>query len=214
MLRPARQERNWAELDMAMWNFHPRTNDKGAFYRNPASQGMMGGGFERRLATPDFGGFCRFLVDFATDSRPVKNYQPNDGNASGYGYGFLWHESKDDAIPVRPTIRELGEKSKDGSRNFETSPFTAAKPGSAFAAMQWRVGRFTAPGLPGFKEGKPWRYEIEPHWSSGELTAATLQTSIPASVFKSPGTYRVRARHRDNTGRWSHWSAPVQIAVQ
>ena len=211
-LRPAGQERIWPELDMAMWNHHPRTSDKGAFYRNPASQGMMGGGFERRLATPDFAGFCRFLTEFATDSRPTKNYQPNDGDSRGYGYGFLWRESKDDAIPARPTIREIAEATKDGTRSFETTPFTAT-PTAKFAALQWRVGRFTAPGLPGFRDGKPWRYEIEPHWLSEELTDTTTRTSIPPSVFKSPGTYRVRARHLDNTGRWSHWSAPTQIAV-
>lgn len=212
-LRPAGHERSWPELDMAMWNHHPRTSDKGAFYRNPASQGMMGGGFERRLATPDFAGFCRFLTEFATDSRPTKNYQPNDGDVRGYGYGFLWRESKDDAIPTRPTNKEIASTAKNGAREFETTPFATATPAAQFAALQWRVGRFTAPGLPGYRDGKPWRYEIEPHWLSDELTVPVLRTSIPASVFKSPGTYRVRVRHRDTTGRWSHWSAPAQITV-
>ncbi len=212
-LRPAGHDRIWPELDMAVWNHHPRTSDKGAFYRNPASQGMMGGGFERRLATPDFAGFCRFLTEFATDSRPTKNYQPNDGDVRGYGYGFLWRESKDDAIPARPTIKEIAAAAKNGAREFETTPFTTATPAAKFAALQWRVGRFTAPGLPGFRDGKPWRYEIEPLWLSDELTVPALRTSIPASVFKSPGTYRVRVRHRDTNGRWSHWSAPAQIAV-
>lgn len=32
-----------------------------------------------------------------------------------------------------------------------------------------------------------------------------------ASAVEAGHAYRVRARLRDNTGRWSHWSAPINL---
>ncbi len=108
MLCPPEQDRTWPELDMAMWNWHPRSNAKDMFYKNPCDDWRQGGGWKRTLATPDFAGFRKYLVDFCTDSRPTKNYAPNDGDQRGYGYGYLWWESRDEKIPARPTIRYTG----------------------------------------------------------------------------------------------------------
>ncbi|MGH2271610.1 lamin tail domain-containing protein [Anaerohalosphaeraceae bacterium U12dextr] len=56
------------------------------------------------------------------------------------------------------------------------------------------------------------KYEINPVWESGELTnAANLQIQIPGHVARPGRTYRVRCAMKDNTGRWSHWSNPVQF---
>lgn len=210
-IRPAGQERSWAELDMAMWNHHPRTSDKGAFYRTPFDQGMMGGNFRRTLPSPDFNGFCKLIVDFCTDSRTNRNYAPNDGNMLGYGWGHLWWESRDNQIPERPVIRHLGSEKK-GAQAFQITPFATPVATNHFAAVQWRVGRSTAPGQPGWESGKPWRYEIEPHWDSGELLRTEPQMKLPREAFADAGVLRVRARYRDNTGRWSHWSDPVQLS--
>lgn len=212
-LRPPGQERTWPELDMAMWNFHPRTSDKGAFFRNPASQGMMGGEFRRTLATPDFNGFCKLIVDFCTDTRTNRNYAPNDGNILGYGFGHLWWESRDDKIPARPVIRHLGSEKK-GAHAFQISPFQSPVATNHFAAVQWRVGRIGSPGQPGYRAGQPWIYEVEPHWDSGELLRFEPQSKLPKEPFADAGIYRVRARYKDNTGRWSHWSEPVQLPVR
>ena len=51
-----------------------------------------------------FAGFRKYLVEFCTDARPVKNYAPNDGDQRGYGWGYLAHEAKDDKIPAQPTV--------------------------------------------------------------------------------------------------------------
>ncbi len=212
-IRPAGQERTWAELDMAMWNFHPRTSQKGAFYQTPYVQGMMGGDFKRTLSTPDFNGFCKLITDFCTDSRTNKNYAPNDGNMLGYGFGHLWWESHDDQIPERPVIRHLGSEKK-GVQVFQITPFTTPVAANHFAAVQWRVGRSTVPGQPGWKAGKPWHYEIEPHWDSGEQLRGEPQMKLPKEAFADSGVLRVRARYKDNTGRWSHWSEPVELTVR
>jgi hypothetical protein len=37
---------------------------------------------------------------------------------------------------------------------------------------------------------------------------------LPKEALATTGLHRVRARYRDNTGRWSHWSEPVPLAVR
>jgi len=66
---------------------------------------------------------------------------------------------------------------------------------------------------PGYSR-EPGKYEIDPVWESQELTNASNNTiQIPASAVKVGRTYRVRSRFMDNSGRWSHWSAPVQFVT-
>ncbi len=213
VLCPAGQERTWPELDLAMWNFHPRSNARGQFYLTPYNDSRMGGSWRRTLATPDFPGFCRYITEFCTDSRPVKNYKPNDGDQRGYGFGFLGWEAGDDKVPARPTIRYTGSPGLAPDQlTFEVSPFVS--PGaSPFAAAQWRVGEISAPGLAGYHSGEPCRYEIQPHWASGELKAEETTLLLPKNVCQRGHTYRVRARYQDETGRWSHWSEPIQFVA-
>ncbi|MCI0539239.1 MAG: CotH kinase family protein [Verrucomicrobiales bacterium] len=211
MLCPSDQERTWPELDMAMWNYHPRSNAKGQFYIGRYNDGRMGGAWRRTLATPDFAGFCKYITEFCTDSRPVKNYKPNDGDQRGYGFGFLWSEAQDDKMPARPTIRYVGSPGFPSEHlSFETSPFASPGAGS-FTGVQWRVGAISAPGLAGYRPDEPFRYEIEPHWTSAELTTSETPLRLPPNICQTGQTYRVRARYKDSTGRWSHWSEPVQF---
>jgi len=58
---------------------------------------------------------------------------------------------------------------------------------------------------------RPGKYEIDEAWESEELTEFDSTITIPASVVQPGRTYRVRCRMKDNTGRWSHWSDPVQF---
>lgn len=205
---PAGFERTWPELDMCVWNHHPRNTAPGQFYATPAHDSRFGGEWTRTLATPDFAGFCKYIVDFCTDSRPTHNYAINDGDQRGYGYGYLSIEARDTKVPQRPTLR----RTKDG---FQMSAFAAAEnaTNSAFASLQWRVGRISAPGVAGHERGAPWKYEVEEFWRSPELTSkAPLKSSDAPCV---PGhTYRVRARYKDTANRWSHWSAPVQFVAE
>ena len=79
--------------------------------------------------------------------------------------------------------------------------------------MQWRVGEICAPGLAGWRDSQPRRYEIEPHWTSEELSKPALDLRLPADVCKTGHTYRVRARYKDTTARWSRWSEAVQFVA-
>jgi hypothetical protein len=59
---------------------------------------------------------------------------------------------------------------------------------------------------------EPGKYEIEAIWESEEITDAQETTvAVPASVVRPGRTYRVRCRMKDDTGRWSHWSQPLQF---
>jgi hypothetical protein len=202
-LTPPGHERNWAEVDQAMWNYHPRTHHNGQFYVTPYRDHRMGGHWERTLATPDFAGFCKYILEFCTNTRQGK-FRPNDGNQRGYGYEYLALEARDEKIPERPSIRSTDHKI------FTASDFSSES-GAKFAAIQWRVSEISAPGLAGYRAGQPYRYEIEPGWSA-EIAAASAELPLPAEAVAPGRTYRIRARYKDDAGRCSHWSEPIQFA--
>ncbi|MGC9327205.1 MAG: lamin tail domain-containing protein, partial [Candidatus Hinthialibacter sp.] len=60
----------------------------------------------------------------------------------------------------------------------------------------------------------PLKYEIDAIWQSEEMTAFQSQMTIPGDHLTPGRTYRVRARVKDDTGRWSHWSMPVQFVAE
>ncbi len=211
VLMPAGFTNNWGQLDAAVWNWNPHHNQKGIFYQNPLTGGHFGGPWQRTLATPDLDGFRRYIIDFCTDSRPQKNYAPNDGDQRGYGFGYLQHEAKDVRIPVTPEIRYTGPAGFPAHKlSFAITPFSSPAT-NRFAAVQWRVGEITSPGRAGYVANQSWRYELEPHWTSGELTNETAFFQLPAHAGATNHTYRVRARYLDHSGRASHWSAAVEL---
>ncbi len=55
------------------------------------------------------------------------------------------------------------------------------------------------------------KYEIETLWESQTGDRLEDEVLIPGSVVRPGRTYRVRCRMQDNTGRWSHWSSPIQF---
>jgi len=61
--------------------------------------------------------------------------------------------------------------------------------------------------------GRLCKYEINAVWESEEITEFNNTIRIPASAVQPGHTYRVRCRMKDNTDRWSHWSAPVQFVA-
>ena len=187
---------DWPRLDEARWNFHPRMNPKGAYFANPSEADHFGGHWKRTLVSANFAGFRKYVVDFCTDSRPTKNYAPNDGDPRGYGWGYLAFEARDDKVPARPAVERPGNKYR-----FEASAF-ASPAGHKPATLEWRVGRVGQHG---------W-YELDDYWL--EHIESGRAVEIPSRLFKEPGEYRVRARWRDDTGRCGHWSEPVGISVR
>ncbi len=65
--------------------------------------------------------------------------------------------------------------------------------------------------IPPAYQTRPGKYEIDTVWESQEITDFSRDIQIPASAVKVDRTYRVRCRMKDKSGRWSHWSEPVQF---
>ena len=216
LLCPPGQPRTWPELDMALWNYNPHSTSRGEFYVNPSFRGWSGLPFRRVLDTPDFAGFCRYIVNFCTDSRPAKNYQPDDNNPVGYGWGYLSWEARDDNIPATPSVTYAGPAGFPATNlAFAISPFASSQflSQAAFAAVQWRVAEIRAPGLAGYLPEHPYAYELTARWQSDERANPAPACRLPDDACPPGHTYRVRARYQDSTGRWSHWSAPVQFVT-
>jgi hypothetical protein len=190
----------WPELDECLWNYHPRSPDKGGYYRNPTSGGPDGN-WTRTLVTSDFFGFAKFVTAFCTDARLNSRWQQDDGDPRGYGYGALRADAADPAIPERPTIRYAGPPGFPPDKLcFQCSPFADPQGAETFAALQWRLGEIG---------GQPRRYEIEPVWNCEEISTVSLGVAIPPAIAHTGSTYRARVRMKDHTGRWSRWSEPL-----
>jgi hypothetical protein len=112
---------------------------------------------------------------------------------------------QDMKIPARPTATYTGAAEFPANAlKFKSSAYKGT---AAFAATKWRIAE-VAPAT----TRSPGVYEINPVWESQEL-AEPAEIMIPADVVKPERKYRVRARMKDATGRWSHWSAPVEFVA-
>ena len=91
----------------------------------------------------------------------------------------------------------------------------AYKGANPFASVKLRLGEIPA-GNPNAAGARPVQSprEITPVWESVELSNASDQVAVPAGLAKTGHTYRARARMKDATGRWSHWSAPVEFVAR
>lgn len=86
----------------------------------------------------------------------------------------------------------------EGSSDFSIDVSITAELGSA-----------TTPTAPSSEDNK---YEIQPTWESGEITdPGDLDIQIPGDAVRPGRTYRVRCRMKDDSGRWSHWSGPIEF---
>ncbi len=114
-------------------------------------------------------------------------------------------------IPDQPFITLTGSGALD-DLTFNNSAFSDPQGAATFATLEWRVGEWSDPANPVYASICEPKYEIETKWTSGEITTFSNTYTIPADAqLKTDRTYKVRVRYKDNTGRWSHWSDPVQI---
>ncbi len=115
-----------------------------------------------------------------------------------------------DSIPAQPTLTNLSPTNFPLNRlAFRSTAYSGAR---AFAAMKWRIGEVTDTNAPSSDPTEPRHYEITTTWES-ELAAFDADQTIPSSAVKVGHAYRVRVRMKDESGRWSRWSAPIQFVV-
>lgn len=182
------------DADRAMWDYNPKmANSTYSTAPSKAGQGRFYQFPVERTLSKDFSGTVQLM----------KNYVVTRGK-------LLDSLAADPYIPGTPTIISTGSTNFPVNRlSFSISPF--AGNGEGFAALAWRVGEVTTRRQPAFVYGEPRQYEIHSVWESGELTAFSESCSIPSGILKVGHSYRVRARMKDTTGRWSHWSAAVEF---
>ncbi len=119
----------------------------------------------------------------------------------------------DDSIPNRPTITYTGASTKALDQlSFSCSAFSDPQGANTFAAQEWRIGEWSNPNNPIYLLNEEPKYEIETVWTSGELSNAQSNITIPAEAnLKEGRTYKARVRYKDNTGRWSRWSSSSTV---
>lgn len=201
----------WSDVDQFMWNYHPKTagDHKGKFYVTPMNDSRSGGSWTRTLSSPDYEGFVAFISDFITDTDP-DGWSVGDGDQRGYGYNYLAYEAQDADIPDRPVITYTGPAGYPvDALQVQSSVFSDPNGSGTFGAMQWRIGRIRNPSTPDYLPGDRWKYEIEELWTSEAISPFNAQHTLPPADLKAGAAYRIRVRHQDTTGRWSHWSEPL-----
>ena len=174
----------WPQANQAMWDYHPRATKKGIFYKN-----MYG--------ATDFTGYFNYLKNYVT--------------TSGYGGAAVEAKLTLAGVPATPAVTYAGSAGYPADDlRFQVGAFSDTD-GGTFAALQWRIAEITpttAPGYPAVAGGI--RYEINAAWTN-ESAAYAADVRIPAAAVQAGRVYRVRARMKDNSGKWSRWSAPVEF---
>ena len=216
LVAPSGQSPDWTILDHHLWNYHPRTqtgnvqtNHRGSFYRTPYGDSRRGGSWTRNLTSSNFDGSRDYVLGYMTDIDPdPSTWSRNSGDQRGYGFNFVSSEARDPNIPNTPTITYNGEAGFPTSGlSFTSSTFSDPQGSNSFGAMEWRIGEISAPSA------EPPTYEIESNWESGVMTTFDATLTPPALATRPDRTYRARVRHQDNTGRWSHWSEPLEFTA-
>lgn len=120
--------------------------------------------------------------------------------------------SADTSVPAMPSVQYVGLSGFPiNALSFRSSPFSDPQGAGTFAAMQWRLAEVNDTNLPAVDPRVVPPLEWDAIWVSGELTNLSEVVSVPAAVVKPLKPYRTRVRHKDNTGRWSRWSAPFSF---
>jgi hypothetical protein len=131
-----------------------------------------------------------------------------------YGVCALVAEAADTAIPYTPTIHFTGGPGYAANDlYFMASGFSDPQGPTTFGAVQWRIAEVEDPTSPLFGSQWPLPYEIQAAWTSPEMAPYRADIQIPAGAVEAGHAYRVRCRMKDSSGRWSHWSSPVQFVA-
>jgi hypothetical protein len=189
------------DADRAMWDFH-WVMDYAAFRQylshgpndDRAGQGRFYVQARQKGYEQSFEGMVKVMKDYVVER-----------------ISYLKAKCADPAIPNRPTVTAAGPAGfPSNALRFTTTSFSDPQDPGTFGALRWRLAEVTTAPAVG---GEPPKYEIDAVWDSGELSVFQSSIRIPATAVEPGRTYRVRCRMKDNTGRWSQWSEPVQFVA-
>jgi hypothetical protein len=136
----------------------------------------------------------------------------------------LWVDARGDWIdqkilvdhdyPGTPSVTYSGPGGFPADQlRFDSSAFTDPNGNDTFGGMKWRIAEVTDPAAPAYDPAAPIIYEIDATYESPELNAFTPAFEPPLGSVRPGHAYRVRVRMKDNSGRWGHWSGPVQFVA-
>lgn len=171
---------------------------------------------DRWLSAPAAAGYEASMDPLETVPAEMKSFAftadtVNGATLSGGRGAYLDQLANDAAIPATPVISYAGTPGYP--INGVVLQTTAYGGSAAFGAIQWRLAEITDPTAPAYDPAAPPIYEITPVWDSGALEVYQSQKAVPLLDLRVGHTYRARVRHRDATGRWSHWSEPLQFTA-
>ncbi|MGI8603552.1 MAG: lamin tail domain-containing protein [Verrucomicrobiales bacterium] len=204
---------SFVNADRAMWDYNPILTSgfvnpskaaHGRFYQ-VATDSPDGGNTSPGTPAGTFSGMIQKLKNYVVTRRAVMTNQ-------------LLTAAEESLVPGTPVAGRTSGGSGEIPTNalmFTSSGFVG-KSGATFAAMKWRLAEVTDPAAPGYlpyDHATPRSYEIESPWESPELTTFSANITIPPLAARPGQVYRARVKHKDNTGRWSHWSLPVQFTA-
>jgi hypothetical protein len=179
------------DADRALWDYHPVMSDWSRVSAGKTRPGL----FYRSSPSGDFEGMARMMKDYAEQRGRL-----------------LDRHARDPSIPRTPHLEYAGPAGfPAGALKFRVSPFSDPEGDATFGAMKWRLADVTRPGAPPFLPTGPRRYEIEAAWESETVREFRGTLGVPADAVTAGRTYRARVRFMDDTGRWSHWSNPVEF---
>jgi hypothetical protein len=172
------------DADRAKWDYHPIMSSRYVL-RGKTDPGL----FYQGSPTRDFRGMIELMKRYVirranyVDKRLLANV----------------------SLPPTPSIAEPGNL----SFSAPTLSLQLVNPPPLPAKVKWRLAEITELKSPSFDPRQPRKYEIDALWEAEAGSTA----EIPTKPLQGGHTYRIRARAQDSTGRWSHWSAPIQFSV-
>jgi len=186
-------EPSLVDADRAMWDYNPIMSSS---YINTSK--TRPGWFYQIAPTKDFPGMAKIL----------KNYVVSRGN--WIRSTILTDESQ---IPKTPTLTYTGDAEFAVDQlTFRTSAYQSPQ-NTPFEAMRWRIAEVTDPTAEDFDPTQPRHYEMTATWQSDDFTSFSDSIQVPGGALDVGHTYRVRVQMKDTSGRWSHWSDPVQLTA-
>ncbi|MCP4451336.1 MAG: hypothetical protein GY809_07735 [Planctomycetes bacterium] len=183
---------------------------------------------DRWMKAPSDVGSHRFDMTLAEKVADMKQFAWegdktwSSGGSSGYvGPGgqtavldkIAGYEGDSTATPNTPTIQYVGAPDFAlDALAFQCSAFGDPQGSQTFGAMQWRVAEVSDLNRVEYDPSTR-TYEIQPVWQSDVLTVFQDVVVVDPAGLEPERLYRARIRMKDNTGRWSHWSDPLEFAA-
>lgn len=182
---------SYVDADRAMWDYNPILTSS---YADSSKLARYYAG-----ATPQ---------TFAGMVQHVKNYITT--RSAYIDISILTDEN---AVPAKPVLTYTGLPNYPANTIAASCSNYSSPGGTAFTAMEWRLGAITNTAAPDFDPAIPRKYEIDAIWESGEITTFAANITVPTAYVRPGETYRLRARFKDSAGRWGHWSTPIEFTA-